>query len=252
VDVTHHHFTRPRQVKRAAPDRTASTVSLRDVPDSTRRLPTTVAVVGAAVVLVAAVVVITILLGGDDDDAPPESAGSTIAPVAGALGGDCENLHAGHGIAMWNPTMADEMTAAGCPWPYEPFIPEMEGGEEDPSIAAPFEPHLYDDLTQVFAGLDLGLCQVATLGEDQVDGLAFGFRYAAGPPGCPNMEGDVALTVREYGTRAWRDASANASTAPRTLVLGRWAIGLEGDDAMAEQVAGALVALGAVETAGPE
>lgn len=217
------------------------------MPESSRRIPPTLLALLIAVVLVAAVVVIATLLDSEDDG---ETAASTEVTTAEAVD-ECANVHAGHGIAMWNATMADEMTAAGCPWPYDPFLVPTEGGQEDASFTAPFEARLYDELSQMYAGLGLGVCQVATLPDESVDGFTFGFRYAVGPPGCPDMEGDVALTVREYVTRPWRDAAANASTATRTLILGRWVIGVEGDDpAMLEQVVEGLVGLGGQEVTG--
>ncbi|QGG95720.1 hypothetical protein [Actinomarinicola tropica] len=218
-----------------------------------RRTPPALFLLALSAVAVVAAIAVAVVVGGDDD-APNDAAGSggeAASPTVQSLPPECENLHAGHGIAMWNSAMADEMTTAGCPFPYEPFIPPMEGGEEDPSIDAPFEPRLYADIWQMLSDADLGLCQVTTLPEDSVDGLVFGFRYVAGAAGCPELEGDVALEVREYATRAWRDARAHDAEAPRTFVLGRWVIGVaptgEGGETAVRAVAEGLGGLGAVE-----
>lgn len=235
------------------PTAASTAVSLRAVPAAHRRIPPTVFVLAVAVVLVGAIAVIASIGGDDGDDgatgqgATTDAAADGTAPAA-ALSGDCQNLHASHGIAMWNPAYADEMTAADCGWPYEPFLVTLDGGEEDPSIAAPFEPRLYDELWQMFGGLGLGVCQVAGVEEDAAHGMVFGFRYAVGPAGCPDMEGDAALVAREYGTRAQRDAAAHASEAPRTWAFGRWVLEVDGDDAaLVEQVSGAVTGLGASE-----
>lgn len=201
------------------------------------------------------------LLSGDDDSPSGSADPASSAPggvgdesTAEPLGAECQNLHAGHGIAMWNSAMADEMTAAGCPFPYAPFDPPMEGGEEDPTIAAPFEPRLYDDLWQVYSELGLGVCQVATLDEESVDGFAFGFRYAVGPPGCPDLDGEAAVVAREYVTRAHRDAHANAAASPETLVLGRWVLQVEGTPERVSELIAGLEGIGAarVDASGAE
>lgn len=210
-------------------------------------------------VAVVAAIAIAVVMGDepDGDDPAGDAAGVEAdgsAPTAPELPPDCVNLHASHGIAMWNPSMADEMTAAGCPFPYDPFLPPLEGGEEDPSLTAPFEARMYTDLWQLLSAADLGLCKVTTMDEPSEDGLAFGFRYVAGPPGCPDPEGAVAMEVREYVTRPWRDAQAHASTSDRTFVLGRWVIGVAptdaGDPAAVDAIATELDGLGAVELTG--
>lgn len=209
-------------------------------------------VLAAAVLLAIALGLVAII--GDDDppdvpdasDAGPAPADSSGEGVSDPLDPECENLHASHGIAMWNAGMADEMTAAGCPFPYEPFAPPLEGGAEDPSISTAFEPRLYSEIWAGLAPLDLGLCQVVTLPEESVDGYAFGFRYSFGPVGCPEVEGDTHMHVREYVTRAWRDAHADASTTSPTLVLGRWVIQVEGTPERVPELVGMLTSIGAV------
>lgn len=209
---------------------------------------------GVVVLLVVAAVAVAVVATSDDEPDATGSGGTVPATEGGAaaapLTGACENLHAGHGIAMWNPTMADEMTEGGCPFPYEPFMVPLEGGTEDPAIEAPFEPRLYDELWQVFSGLGLGVCQVATLPEEPADGFTFGFRYAVGPAGCPDLEGDGAVVVREYATRAFRDAAAHAASGDGTMVLGRWVLTVEGGTERAAQVATALEGVGAVTVDG--
>jgi hypothetical protein len=225
-------------------------------PTSPRRSPLVFGLGLAAVIVVAIGAVIGLTSGDDpaDDDAggavsssPGDAAG---APVAQPLGEECQNLHAGHGIAMWNSAMADEMTTAGCTFPYAPFDPPLAGGQEDPTIAAPFEPRLYDELWQVFSGLGLGVCQVATLAEESVDGYAFGFRYAVGPAGCPDLDGDAAVVAREYVTRAHRDAHADAAASPTTLVLGRWVLQVEGAPGQVAELMAGLRGIGAVPVHG--
>lgn len=213
---------------------------------SPRRFPPGLLLLAIAGVVVAAIITIVSLL--DSDPEPADQAGSDVPATAPApLEGDCSNLHSGHG-GMWNAAMADEMTAADCPFPYEPFLVPMAGGEEDADLAAPFEPRLYDEVYQMFAGLDLGVCQVGKLPEPSADGFVFGFRLAAGPPGCPNLEGDMAVVLREYATRAFRDEAAHASTSERTLVLGRWVVGVEAADTpLGEQVVEGLIGLGATD-----
>lgn len=207
---------------------------------------------GLAAIAVVAAVTIAVVVGGEDDGdaAAPAEGSPTPTPTVEPLGPECENLHAGHGIAMWTASMADEMTAAGCPFPYDPFLPPMEGGEEDPSLAAPFEAHMYSELWDLLGAADLGLCKVTTLDEESVDGLAFGFRYVAGPAGCPDVEGEAEMFVREYVTGAWRDANAHEADGDRTLVLGRWVIDVSptvDDAAAADALTAELVAVGAVE-----
>lgn len=223
-------------------------------PDAGGRRSSVVLLIGlAAIAVVAAITTAVVAGGGDGEEAAPAGGSTSPAPTVEPLGPECENLHAGHGIAMWTATMADEMTAAGCPFPYDPFLPPMEGGEEDPSLAAPFEARMYSELWELLSAADLGLCKVTTLDEESVDGLAFGFRYVAGPPACPDVEGEVEMVVREYVTRAWRDANAHDGTGERTFVLGRWVIDVSptaGDGSAAEAIAAELLAAEAAEVTG--
>lgn len=165
------------------------------------------------------------------------------------LSGPCADVHEGHATAMWDPTMADEMTESGCPWPYEPFVPESVDGDSDgsgsdaPASDAPFEAHLYADVWTAISGSEVGVCQVAARTDGSVPGRAFGFAYEIAPNGCPDGVAVGVIVVDEFATEADRDAAARV-TADQwpALVLGRWVIGLEGD---AEAVRPALEDLGA-------
>jgi hypothetical protein len=93
---------------------------------------------------------------------------------------------------------------------------------------------------------DLGVCSIGALPEEPADGFVFGFRYALGPPACPGATSTVDLVAREYATRAHRDAAAVAASG-EAVVLGRWVITLEGDDAAARTaLADRLVDLGGI------
>lgn len=163
------------------------------------------------------------------------------------LSGPCGDAHEGHATAMWDPTMADEMTDAGCPWPYEPFVPESvdTGGEGSaaPALDAPFEAHHYADVWTAISDSEVGVCQVAARTDGSVPGRSFGFAYEIAPNGCPDGVAVGVIVVDEFATQADRDAAARV-TADQwpALVLGRWVIGLEGD---AEAVRPALEDLGA-------
>lgn len=206
------------------------------------------AVILALVALVMVSVLIAVVSSGDGDD--PADVGDT-APVGEGLSEDCARLHTGHNAMRWDSTMADDMVALDCAFPYEPFMTSLEGGEEDPAFdAAPFAPHRYDELSILIADTGLGLCTVGLLPDPPGDGFSFGFRYAAAPPGCPELTSSVDLVAREYVTRAMRDAAAN--DAAGSLVLGRWTIQLEPEDGDgARELHAALVAAGAVDVPSP-
>ncbi len=159
----------------------------------------------------------------------------------GITPGECADVHeghAGHQAMMWTAQMADEMTEAGCGWPYEPFLIDLDGGEDDAALDAPFEPRRYDELWAAITAADLGLCSVATVVEAQETGRAFGFTYQVGEPGCPGAVPTGSIAVGEYGTEAQRDAAAHAAArdadAERVYVLGRWVLELRGDGARVE------------------
>lgn len=179
------------------------------------------------------------------------AAASVTTTVAGDLSEQCKNAHAGHSAMMWNPTMADEMLDAGCGWPYEPFLVELDGGRDSPDIDVEFTPARYADLWTAISTGSVGVCSVGTdvdgtdLPDEARTGRAFGFDYQLGPQGCPDATPTGSLTVSEYGTEAQRDAAAVALAADGTevFVVGRWVISLGGDT---PGIASALEQLGAV------
>jgi hypothetical protein len=73
----------------------------------------------------------------------------------------------------------------------------------------------------------------------------FGFDYPLEPNACLDNQPTVTLTVSEYATRAQRDAAAHASSANVNLVLGRWVLKIDGDDADARRLADALTTIDA-------
>lgn len=192
-----------------------------------------------------------------DDDSTTKGDALVAVPTDGANGGgSCEHSHHGHNVMMWDPTMADEMLDLGCPWPYPPFETPTDGGQEDPALGSPFEAHRYAEIWDAFGQTDLGVCQVAKLPDEPDDGFAFGFDYTAGEPGCPPGSDTASLVVREYATRAQRDAAAHEaasggtdSDAPDSVqVLGRWTLTTAADDdAQSRAITDALTEAGAVE-----
>lgn len=208
------------------------------------------AVLAAAGVLVGiAAIVLVMQAGSSDEDSTQTSSTTTsaasIAPTDGSAPGgassECESVHSGHQMKMWNPTMADEMVDSDCGWPYPPFELEDEPGEDVPGLDAAFEARHYSELWQVISAARFGTCSVATNVNGGAPGALFEFTYELGPPGCPDAVPDGALVVAEYGTEAQRDAAATAEGDGMSLVLGRWHILLTG---RAEQLEPALVAIG--------
>jgi hypothetical protein len=191
-----------------------------------------------------------------DDAAEPEAgADTTVAPATSTtapLAGACGEAHAGHNAAMWDPTSADEMLDAGCPWPYPPFETAAEGGTENPNLGAVFEARRYSDLWDALQSASVGVCTVAPLADTPADGFSFGFRYTVRSGSCSAGSDTVDLVVREYVTRAWRDtvAAELAASTPPAMVLGRWAVVVEGDDEFTtNRLFEMLVGLGAVTVA---
>lgn len=218
---------------------------------------------GGAVVMVLAVVaaivgllVVPSLLADDDSgsDTATESTDTvaTTTTAAPLLEGTCGEVHAGHNAAMWDPTSADEMLDAGCPWPYAPFEVAVDGGTENPNLGALFEARRYSDLWDALQEATIGVCTVAPLADAPADGFTFGFRYTVQAGGCSAGDDTVDLVVREYVTRAWRDTSAAtlAATNAPVVVFGRWALYVEGDDDFTtNRLFETLVGLGAVTVA---
>jgi hypothetical protein len=190
------------------------------------------------------------LRSGDD------SPGTLSPPVAvhdhemgDALPGcDQQQMHAS--MMMFNPVVADELLTGTCPWPYDATI-VVAGGAEDPSIAAPFEAHTYQEIFDLLTAEKFGTCNVSRLAEPMTNGFVFGFEVGTYPGGCAGGEASVHVTLREYASRAWRDVAAgdtirSEGTPSTAVVLGRWVITLEGGDAPAiERLAGELVGMGA-------
>lgn len=219
----------------------------------TRGLGVTVGAV-VALLLLAGGLAVWALTGDDGSDATASDHGDHSAG-AGHAGHDeqvlegCDPEAYHNTMMMFDPTAADGLLDSGCPWPYEATI-TVEGGTEDPSIDAAFEPHRYADVFEIVTTERFGMCSVATLPDERVDGFVFGFGVALNPAGCADNVATVQVDIREYASRAWRDTAANAAVADGTahvLVLGRWVIKIGGDDAEgAARFASLLEPLGAV------
>lgn len=220
-------------------------------------------------VLVAATLGVVAITAGDGDDAAATTTvdhaghtgastvpGDTAAPGASDAG--THDDHAGsvlpgcdpaelHAVMMmFTPVAADELLDGPCPWPYDAAI-SLVGGEEDPSIAAEYEPRRYAEVFDVLTAERYGMCSVSLLPDPTVDGLVFGFGADLHPGGCADGTVTVELDIREYATRAFRDSAAHALAGERTLVLGRWVITIAGTDTDgADRLAELLVPLGAV------
>lgn len=215
-------------------------------------MPTVLVVIGA--LAVAAVLAVVALRGGGEGDAGDggqtghDQAGHDQAGHEGAVevlpGCDADEYH--HAMKMFDPTVADALLDSGCPWPYDSSI-ALEGGQEDPSIAAPFEARRYAEVFEVVTSERFGMCAVSALSDERVDGFVFGFGLALRPGGCAEGTATVQVDLREYATRGWRDAAARAAAGEHVLVLGRWVVTVDGPDtAGAERFAALLEPLGAV------
>ncbi len=187
----------------------------------------------------------------------------------GAVADDATGLHADHGggdvlagcdaeeyhhtMMMFDPLAADGLLESGCAWPYDATI-VVDGGAEDPSIAAVYEPRRYAEIFDTIADGQYGMCAVASLAEERANGFVFGFRVPLNPAGCADGVPTFDVVIREYSTRAWRDTAAAAARsevvaagAGDAVVLGRWVVSLVGDDAAAvDAFAARLVGLGGV------
>jgi hypothetical protein len=170
---------------------------------------------------------------------------NSFDPVSTGAGEACDSVGVHSQMAMWNATLADEMVELECPWPWAPELQGLDGGTEDPSIDAPFEPHLYAD---VFAAIDaerFGTCEVRSVPQDESVGLVFGFDIGLHAETCADVTPNVTVSLDEFATRAFRDEAANAT--PDALVLGRWLIQVTGSDADAiGRLTGVLEDQGAV------
>jgi hypothetical protein len=220
---------------------------------------TTWAAVRRTLVLVSALCLVGVACSDGDDTS---DTATTVAPAGGtaatpgsddaaaASNDECTSAHAQHVTMMWNPTMADEMTNLGCPWPYEPYLAEPTGAEPSPEITAPFEVRTYSELWTLLGAARVGTCGVAPLADPAGDaGFTFGFTYSLAEAGCP--AGTTAeLEVREYVSAGDRDAAAldHEEEHVTVVVLGRWSIALSAispsGDAVVDQVAAGLVGAG--------
>lgn len=190
--------------------------------------------------------------GCSGDDATSPNPTATASAAGSEDTGECSSVHAHHLTMMWNPVMADEMTALGCPFPYEPYLATPTGAPASAEITTPYEVREYSELWNAIGAAGAGACGVAPLTDAAgPGGFTFGFNYALAEPGCAS--GPVAfLEVREYVSAGDRDAAAAASRDEHlgaVLVLGRWSMvlgSLGGDaDAVVTRVSDALVAIGA-------
>lgn len=220
-------------------------------PDRPDAIVIGLGVASALVLVAAALFALGLFSDGEPDtvrvDGPITSVptDATTAPVGAPA--PCDSTHAGHNVMRWNATMADEMVTAGCGWPYEPFTVPLEGGEEDPALDAPFEARLYSEIWDAIGQVDVGVCAVSALPEEPGEGgFVFGFDYGIAEPGCAN-DAIAHVVVKEYGTRAQRDAAAHASDEAATYVLGRWVVTVFGEEqSMTDALEQAVDSLGAV------
>ncbi|MEX0847903.1 MAG: hypothetical protein WD023_09005 [Ilumatobacteraceae bacterium] len=200
------------------------------------------------------IALVTVLIATRDD--PAASTASSVDPHAG------HDMGPGHGgtpmpgcegdaaaaMMMLSPSSADALLGGPCPWPYDAGI-SVSGGQEDSSIDAPFEPHAYQDLFDLAAAAQLGVCNVGRLPAPVTDGFVFGFIIDVRSGSCGDGPATVSIEAREQATRAWRDQNAHRaadSGAGRAMVLGRWVIVLTGDEQVVSGVSDRLVASGAV------
>jgi hypothetical protein len=194
-----------------------------------------------------------------DDPLPPEPTfgpGDTTIPggfdhegsgITTDAGPECDAIGQHSQMAMWNATLADDMVELDCPWPWDPALQELDGGEADPAIDAEFEPNLYSDVFEMIGDEEFGVCEVRAVPQDDATGLVFGFDVGLRAETCGEGVPDVALSVFEYADRGFRDQAANAIDG--SLVLGRWVVQVAGDDTDGvERLTAALEDTGAVTT----
>ncbi len=226
-----------------------------------RRRATTIAIVAMSGAAAIGLLLAVVTSGERDEvaDEAPSAAGSSAPSPDGAASvpvtflpdaahvdlpaePGCDQLAFHSAMAMWNPALADEMLAADCPFPFDPESIDMSGGQEDPAIAAAFEPRRFQQVFDLLAAERAGVCAVTRLGEESAHGFVWGFEVRAQSGGCADNQPDLAIRVCEYATRSHRDEAAHALPAERALVLGRWTIELDGATSDLRQ---ALLDLGA-------
>ena len=230
-----------------------------------RRRATTIAIVAMSGAAAIGLLLAVVTSGERDEvaDEAPSAAGSSAPSPDGAASvpvtflpdaahvdlpaePGCDQLAFHSAMAMWNPALADEMLAADCPFPFEPESIDLSGGAEDPTIDAAFEPRPFQQIFDLLTAERAGICAVARLGEESVQGFVWGFEVKAQSDGCAENQPDLTIRVREYATRAHRDQAANELPAGSALVLGRWAIELDG---ASDPLRAGLVDLGAAVVA---
>lgn len=224
----------------------------------------TTALIVSASALAAVLVLAAIIFGDRGDDVTERATNPTVtvvddaaSPVSVTFLPDaahdqlpaapgCDQLAFHSAMAMWNPALADEMLAAGCPFPFEPESIDLTGGAEDPDIAAAFEPRPFQQIFDLLTAERAGICAVTRLGEESVRGFVWGFEVKTQSGGCADNQPNLTIRVREYATRAHRDQAAHELSTADALVLGRWTIELDGTD---DQIRAGLVDLGAAVVA---
>jgi hypothetical protein len=176
-----------------------------------------------------------------------EEAHADLPPEPG-----CDQLYFHSTMAMFNPTLADEMLDYDCPFPFDPDSVSMEGGEEDPSIEAPYEARRYQELFDVLAERPYGICAVGRVNEPSVEGFVYGFTISAKADSCAASDPDLGIAIREYASRAHRDAAANerASGTDAVLVLGRFVITISASPENVEELRTAIAEIGADDLGG--
>lgn len=230
-----------------------------------RRDPWTVAVALVGVAVAAVLIAVVVKSAGDDDPAdagPDATATAQSGPGTTLFAPDdhtnlpaepgCDQLSFHSAMQMWNPALADEMLTYDCPFPFEPETIGMDGGAEDPSLAAPFEPHRYQEIFDVITAERIGTCSIGRTPDPSERGFVYGFTVRLRADTCAENNPNVEVVIREYATRAHRDEAAHALTAPLVQVFGRWTIALDGSDPDAiRRLATSIANLGAVPVAAP-
>ena len=208
-------------------------------------------IIVVAVCLASAIALVVLVLATRDDSATTPAAPAD-AHTGHDMGHEGTFLAGCEGVAdtmmMLSPAAADSLLGGPCPWPYDATI-DTTGGQEDPSITAPFEAHPYQDLFDVAAAAGLGVCNVGRLPDPSADGFVFGFTIDVRSGSCADGPATASIVAREQATRAWRDQNARRVGTPgaqRTMVFGRWVVVLTGDEAVTAVVAERLAGAGAV------
>ena len=228
-----------------------------------RRDPWTIAVAVVGVAVVAVLIAVVVKSAGDDDPAvggPAATATAQSEPGTTLFAPDdhtnlpaepgCDQLSFHSAMQMWNPALADEMLTYDCPFPFDAAAVSMEGGAEDPALAAPFEPHRYQEIFDVITAERIGTCSIGRTPDPSVRGFVYGFIVRGRAETCAENNTNIEVVIREYATRAHRDEAAHALIAPSVQVFGRWTIAYDGSDPEAiRRLAESIAALGAVPVA---